>query len=218
MEDSADGSSRAPLFPHAAFDVVVIAASLGGRIALERLLAPLPADFPAPILAVQHGTASAPSYLAELLDRRLRLRCTGARDGETVQAGSVYIAPAGRHLPVTADGRCELTDGERVSFARPAGDLLFASAAESFGARTLALILTGRLFDGTAGALKVRSAGGMVLAQDPATCEAPDMPRSAIRAGAVQLVLPLEALTAALVRLVGPAAVPTALGHPVVAA
>ena len=191
-----------PLFPAAAFDAVVVACSLGGREALEQLLWPLPADFPAPLLVVQHVDADSPGYLPGLLARRTGLAVKHAEPGEPLRAGTVYVAPPGRHLLVTPEGRCARSDGPRVSFARPAADLLFTSAVAAFGARVLGVVLTGRLSDGAAGAVAIRGAGGVVLAQDPASCRAPEMPRAAIARGAAHFTLPPAALAAALVGLV----------------
>jgi two-component system chemotaxis response regulator CheB len=201
-EMSAFHTTSCPTFPHTAFDVVVVGASLGGRAVLEALLAPLPADFPAPILVAQHIDERMRSHLPELLARHSRMPVRHATAGERLQAGTVYVAPPGRHLLVADDARCALSDGPRVSFARPAVDLLFASAAEQFGARTLGLVLTGRLFDGAAGAAAIHAAGGVVIAQDPSSCRAAEMPRAAIRRGATRFTLPPSTLAAALVSLV----------------
>ncbi|MFL5619662.1 MAG: chemotaxis protein CheB [Gemmatimonadaceae bacterium] len=186
----------------AEFDVVVVAASLGGREALELLLAPLAADFPAPIVVVQHVGAHSPSYLPELLAKRTRLAVHHAASDETLRPSVVYVAPPGLHLLVGPDGRCVLSGAPPVAFSRPSADPLFVSAADMFGARTLGVILTGRLRDGTAGAEAIRRAGGVVLAQDPATCRAPEMPLAAIRQGTVHLVLPPASLGNALSVLV----------------
>ncbi len=186
----------------AAFDAVVIAASLGGRETLEELLAPLPADFPAPVLVAQHLHADSPGYLPTLLARRTRLVVKHAEPDEALRAGTVYVAPPARHLRVAAGGRCELANEPRINFARPAADPLFTSAAAVFGARVVGVVLTGRLFDGAAGAAAIRRAGGVVLVQEPASCRAPDMPRAAMRRGAAHLALPPAALAAALVGLV----------------
>ncbi len=194
------------------FDVVVIAASLGGREVLEAILDVLPADFPAPILVVQHQAEGGPGYLPDLLARRTRLSVRHAAAEGVLCPGTVYVAPPGRHLLVAAGGRCALSDGPRVSFARPAADLLFASAAEAFGARTLGVVLTGRLFDGAAGAAAIRRVGGVVLAQDPATCRAPGMPQAVIARRAAHLTLPPAALGAALVGLVAVPGMPAILG------
>lgn len=195
-----DPASHA-LFPASRVDAVVVAASLGGPRTLEEILGALPAAFPAPILVAQHLYGHSPSYLPQMLQRRTPLAVRHAVADDVLRAGVVYVAPPGRHLLVTAGGRCALLDEPRVSFARPAADLLFASAVDAFGARTLGVVLTGRLFDGAAGAQAIRRAGGLVLAQDPATCRAPEMPRAAIRQGPAHLVLPPSALAAALVRL-----------------
>jgi two-component system chemotaxis response regulator CheB len=213
--DSLDSTIRplgGALFPAAAFDAVVIAASLGGREVLERLLGALPVDFPAPVLVVQHQDPRSPGYLPELLARRTRLLVRHAEAGERLRAATVYVAPPGRHLLVDPDGRCALSEGPRVSFARPSADRLFASAAAAFGARVLGVVLTGRLFDGTAGAAEIRRAGGVVLAQEPGTCRAPDMPRAAMRSGAVHLALPPAALGAAVHGLVAVPGVPALFG------
>jgi len=182
----------------AEFDVVVMATSLGGREALEQLLAPLAADFPAPIVVVQHVDAHSPSYLPELLARSTRLAVRHAVEDEPLVASTVYVAPPGRHLLVGAERQCVLSTAPPVVFSRPSADPLFVSAAGVFGARTLGVILTGRLRDGTVGAQAIRRAGGVVLAQDPATCRAPAMPLAAILAGAVHVTLPVASLGSAL--------------------
>ena len=198
IPDSSGAIVSRPDRPFAAFDVVVVATSLGGREALEQLLQPLPADFSAPVLVVQHIDAQSPSYLPELLARRTRLAVKHAEAGEPIRAGTVYVAPPSRHLLVGMDRGCALSDAPAVHFARPAADPLFVAAAERFGARTLGVILTGRLSDGAHGAMAIREAGGVVLAQEPASCRAPEMPKAAIRRGAVHVVLPPAALGAAL--------------------
>jgi two-component system, chemotaxis family, protein-glutamate methylesterase/glutaminase len=184
------------------FDVVVVATSLGGRDALEQLLAPFPADFGAPILVVQHLDARVHSHLPELLARRTLLAVRHATAGETLRPATVYVASPDRHLTVGADRRCVLSDGPHVRYARPAADPLFVSAAGVFGARTLGVILTGGLRDGSSGADAIQHAGGVVLAQAPDTCRAASMPEAAIALGVVDLVLPLASLGAAVLALV----------------
>jgi two-component system chemotaxis response regulator CheB len=166
------------------------------------LLEPLRADFPAPIVVVQHLDAHAPSYLPELLARRTRLAVKSAGNGDALCASTVYIAAPGRHLVIGPDRRCLLSDEPPVRFSRPSADPLFGSAADVFGRRTLGVILTGRLTDGTIGAGAIRRAGGVVLAQEPATCRAPEMPEAAIQQGLVHVVLPPASLGAALSVLV----------------
>lgn len=190
------------LFDDAGFDVVVIAASLGGPQVLQQLVSALPVDFPAPILVVQHLSAGAPSSMAELLESRSRLRIEWAMDGARLRARTVYLAYPGRHLTVTGEGALKVTNGPRVSFALPAADLLFSSAAASFGPRALGVVLTGRLHDGAAGSEAIHKAGGVVLVQDPRTCRDAGMPGAVIRKGACDFVLPPEAIASALVSLV----------------
>src|SRR5688500_9037306 len=200
--DSVEPRGSAREVPFAAFDVVVVATSLGGREALELVLEPLTANFPAPVVVVQHMDAHAPSHLPEFLARRTRLAVKFAESGEPLRASTVYVATPGRHLVIGPDRRCVLSDEPPVRFSRPSADPLFESAAEVFGARTLGVILTGRLSDGAVGAGAIRRAGGVILAQDPVTCRAPEMPQSAIRHGLVHIALPPAALGAALCALV----------------
>jgi two-component system chemotaxis response regulator CheB len=174
--------------PTGPFDLVVIAASLGGLSALTTVLRGIPTDY--------H------SYLPDLLSRATDHVVTHARAGEVPEPGTVLIAPPGTHLELSAAGRCVLTDRPRVQFSKPAADPLFTSAARAFRTRTLGVVLTGRLSDGAEGAVQIRRAGGVVIAQDPATCAAPGMPSAAIARGAVDFVLPLSAISSAIVSLV----------------
>jgi two-component system chemotaxis response regulator CheB len=194
--------------PETAFEVVVIVASMGGLRTIGEILSHLPGDFSAPILVVQH-TRYYGGDIAALLGRRTQLEVKLATHGQQLRAGTVYVAPAERHLLVVppdvgtlSGARCGLSAGPRENFSRPAGDPLFRSAAECFGARTLGVVLTGRLNDGAAGALAIHHAGGVVIAQDPTTCVASGMPLAAIGYGCVDLVLPPDKIVCALVSLV----------------
>ena len=144
---------------------------------------------------------SGPRYLVELLAGSTVLPVHWARSAEALKPGHVYVAPPGHHITLSRFGRSRLNTGPRHNFVRPSSDLLFRSAADVLGDRVAAVILTGRLRDGAAGALDVRAAGGLVLAQDPATCAAPGMPNAAIATGAVHFVLPPRVIGAALVSL-----------------
>jgi two-component system chemotaxis response regulator CheB len=189
-------------FPNVAYNVVAIAASMGGLRALREILSALPADFPAAITVVQHLSPLFPSYLDECLNRHTPLRVKQAEEGELLRARTVYIAVPDKHLLVNTEGRVSLTDTPKVNFVRPAADKLFASVAISYKSRAIAVVLTGRQSDGRMGVLAITKHGGTVLAQDEATSECFDMPKAAISTGQVDLVLPLQAIASTLVSLV----------------
>ena len=191
-----------PPVPYAAFDLVAIVASLGGIEALPDVVAALPADFPAAVALCQHVGPRSPLALAHILGRHSRLPVSYAVHGEPISPGRIYAAPPDQHLMVSRDRRVMLSHGQKVKCCRPAGDPLLVSAAGTYGERTLGVILTGLNTDGAAGAQAIKWSGGMVLAQDQASCRAARMPLAAIATGCVDLVLPLEAIGPALVALV----------------
>src|SRR5437763_4916983 len=146
--------------PRAGFDVVAVAASAGGLSACCELLAHLPGDLPAAIVLVQHLDPKHPSLMAEILARRTRLRVKQAEDGDHLALGVVYVAPPDHHLLVDGDGALSLTRTAPVHFVRPSADLLFASVAESYGGRALAVVLTGSGRDGATGVRAIKAHGG----------------------------------------------------------
>lgn len=173
------------------FGIVAVTASAGGVQALSTLVRALPADFPVPVLVVQHLDPRHETLFAEILDRRSELRVKLAEDGEQAERGTIYVAPPDRHLLVDGDGVLSLSDGPREHFVRPAADVLFRSVAEAYGPRALVCVLTGTGRDGATGVSAVRASGGKVIAQDPDTAEFPGMPRAAVAGGHADLVLPL---------------------------
>jgi two-component system chemotaxis response regulator CheB len=177
--------------------MVVVGTSLGGMSALEIILRELMPDFPLPIAVVQHRgiDPAAQSELASLLQMHSAVPIVEAGDKDPIRGGTVYLAPSDYHLLVDGD-RFALSIDARVCHARPAIDVLFESAADSYGAALLALLLTGASADGTAGAQRVKERGGVVVAQDPKTAESAVMPQSAIRAGVVDRVMPLKEIAA----------------------
>ncbi|MER6664128.1 chemotaxis protein CheB [Amycolatopsis japonica] len=185
------------------YEIVAIGASAGGVKALLTVLEALPADFPVPVLIVQHLDPHHDTVLAELLDRRSRLRVKLAEDGEAATAGVAYVAPPDRHLLVGPGGELQLSRRDKVRFVRPSADLLFESVAETCGPAALVCVLTGTGFDGSAGAKAVSSRGGTVVAEDPSTAEFKGMPQAVVNAVAVDLTLPLEGIADALVALTG---------------
>jgi two-component system chemotaxis response regulator CheB len=130
------------------------------------------------------------------------LRVVEANDGEEMVPGTVYIARSGSHLMVRPKGVLSLDPGPPVRGFRPSCDVLLTSAAETFGTRTLGVILTGMGRDGARGLKEIRERGGRTIAQDKATCVVYGMPKEAVRLGAAEEVLPLDRIAPMLVQWV----------------
>jgi two-component system chemotaxis response regulator CheB len=157
------------------------------------LVAGLPQDFPAAMLVVTHIPAHTPSELYHILDRAGQLPALQAVDGEAIRRGHIYVASADRHLMVDGD-EIRLTRGPKENRSRPSINVLFRSAAYSFGPRVTGIILTGMLDDGVAGLWTIKDRGGMALVQSPEEAEYPSMPQSAIEHVEVDAVLPIAAM------------------------
>jgi len=181
--------------------VVALACSSGGLRAMREILAALPREFPVPIIIAQHRGDTRESYLPEILRTSTPLAVRDAQHGEPLTPGTVHLCPAGRHIQVTPAGTLSIIDGPRINFVRPSADLLFRSIAEVYGEQGAVVVLTGNGHDGSMGAWAVRKAGGVVIAQDDASADYPDMPRAAIDLGKADLVLPLERIPFALMCL-----------------
>lgn len=184
-----------------AFPVVVFGASFGAIRALSTILASLPEEFPAATAIVQHRS-NEPGLLAEALSFRSMRPVRDAAEGDRLSLGLIFLAPAGSHLLINPDGTLSLSDSPKVRSSRPAADVLFESAAECLSGRLIAVVLTGYDSDSTRGIEAVHRRGGRVVVQSPQTCEAPDMPVSALSTGCVDIVVPLSEIGPTLEELV----------------
>jgi two-component system, chemotaxis family, protein-glutamate methylesterase/glutaminase len=191
-----------PTFPP---KVLVIGSSTGGPQALNSLIAEISGVLQrAPVLITQHMPPTFTAVLAEHLARVAKRPVREAVDGEEIIAGTVYLAPGGKHMKVARrDGNAVIAieDGPLVNFCKPAVDPLFASAAEVWGNKVLALVLTGMGSDGLSGAKAVVAAGGHVMAQDEESSVVWGMPGQVTNAGLCSAVLPLPEIAAKLARL-----------------
>ncbi len=172
-------------------ELVIIAASTGGPAALGRVLPELKAEFPVPILVVQHMFPHFTGNLATDLNSKSRLRVKVAEDGEAVAAGSVYIAPGGVHMRLDAEKKISLENSPHVRGVKPAADVLFNSVAEIPGlSGVVAVILTGMGHDGENGLAHLKSKQKCVcLAQSEKTCVIYGMPRAVVERGLADIVL-----------------------------
>lgn len=177
--------------------VVVIAASTGGPAALMRLAPRFPKDFPAAVVLVQHMPPAFTSQFSVQLGEAASMRVKEAEANENLQPSVFYVCPGSHHLRISTSGRILLDDGPRISAYRPCADVALESAAAYAGANAIAVVLTGMGGDGARGAQAVKSARGTVFAQDEATSVIFGMPAEAIRTGAVDQVLPLDDIYAA---------------------
>jgi two-component system chemotaxis response regulator CheB len=185
--------------------VLLVGASTGGPQALHRFLGELNSVIDqAPVLVVQHMPPTFTTILAEHLARSVGRPAREAVDGEEVRSGQIYIAPGGCHMRVTRRNgtpTVALDDGPLVNFCKPAVDPLFDSAAEIWGGKNLAVVLTGMGCDGTRGAATLVEAGGAVIAQDEDSSVVWGMPGSVANAGLCSAVLPLDQLAPQIARL-----------------
>lgn len=183
-------------------EIVVVGTSLGGLDALKVLLSGLPPSFDLPIVIVQHRSKQSDEALVKLLSTETSLPVTEANDKDVIERGRVYCAPADYHLLVEP-GRFALSIDAPVNYSRPSIDVLFESAADTYGAQVVGVLLTGASKDGAIGCARIKACGGVTLVQDPATALAQTMPAAAISAQAADHVLPLTDIPLALVQLCG---------------
>jgi two-component system chemotaxis response regulator CheB len=188
-----------------AVEAVVIGSSTGGPNALTTILEALPADFPAPVLIVQHLPENFTTFLAKRLDSACTLIVREAKGGAPVTPGTVWIAQGNHHLETrSTDSGIELTtnSGPLVNSCRPAADVLFHTVAECYGPAVLAVVLTGMGQDGLAGCRAISAAGGQVIVQDRSTSVVWGMPGQVAEAGLAEAVLPVEEIGPEIVRRV----------------
>jgi two-component system, chemotaxis family, protein-glutamate methylesterase/glutaminase len=176
-------------------DIVVVAASAGGIEALRGLLSQVPEPLSATLLIVLHVPAAGGKVLPKILGRAGRLPASAAADGEAPLPGHVYVAPPDCHMLLVGD-KIRLSQGPRHNGHRPAADPLFISAALSGGPHTIAVVLSGTLDDGAAGAAAVERRGGVVAVQDPGESAYDGMPRAAMAATRSPRVMRLAELAA----------------------
>jgi two-component system, chemotaxis family, protein-glutamate methylesterase/glutaminase len=206
-------SSAVPTKASSPIELVVIGLSTGGPSALEQLLPRLPADFPVPVLIVQHMPKLFTGALAERLDKSCALRVKEAYENAMIRPGTIWLAPGDAHMEVgPGNGLTDRHDGglagrssrvrlhqrEPLNHCRPAVDYLFLSAARMYGASALALVMTGMGADGLDGARAVHESGGVVLAQDEASSAVWGMPGKVTEAGIASATLPLAEIASAL--------------------
>jgi two-component system, chemotaxis family, protein-glutamate methylesterase/glutaminase len=190
----------APLIPaDQRFPVVVMGASTGGPATVMRLAPGFTRDFPAAVFLVQHMPASFTTQYATQLAEFTSIRVKEAEASEAVQPGTLYICPGAQHLRVTPTGRIELDAASgRINGYLPNIDVTMETVAAYAGAMSIGVVLTGMGADGANGAKAIKSAGGMVLAQDEATCVIFGMPAEAIKLAAVDQVLGIDDIYAAI--------------------
>jgi two-component system, chemotaxis family, protein-glutamate methylesterase/glutaminase len=177
-------------------DIAVIGGSWGGFDVVKQLLGALSADLDlAVVIALHRGAGGPDGALVSALQALCALPVIEVDDKADVAAGRVHVAPADYHLFIE-DGHFELSIDAPVGFSRPSIDVVFDSAAEAYGSRVVGVLLTGANADGAEGMRRIKARGGMTLVQEPRTAERAEMPEAAIATGAVDRVLPVEAIAA----------------------
>lgn len=190
------------------FQVLCIGASTGGPTAVQKVISGLGRNFPLPVLYVQHIEIGADAKMVEWFNSTCsNISVKLAENGETAKAGVVYMAPADKHLVidfVKSSGApvIALTDEMPVRFLRPAVDKLFFSAAEHYGERCLATLLTGMGRDGADGCKAIKDAGGFTIVEDESTCAVFGMPAAAIEVGGASIVRPRGEISQLILRLI----------------
>jgi two-component system chemotaxis response regulator CheB len=173
---------------------VVIGASAGAFEALSVILPALPERFNLPVMVVVHVPPDRRSVLAELFQAKCKIPVREAQDKEPISAGTIYFAPPDYHLLTELDKSLALSSDEPVLYSRPSIDVLFESAADTYGPALIGVVLTGANEDGARGLQAVAKAGGVAIVQSPEEAFASAMPEAAMAICSTALVMPLEAI------------------------
>ena len=197
---------RAPAFRLQDFRIVLIGTSTGGPVALQKVLTALPANFPLPLLLVQHMPASFTPAFAQRLDGLCAIRVKEASDGDGLESGLALLAPGGRQMVLESRAgkvRVRIVDSDPDQHYRPCVDVSFQSVAPVFGRQVLAIIMTGMGADGREGVRLLKEKGAQVWTQDEASCVVFGMPAAVAEAGLSDRVLPVDEIGTLLARGVG---------------
>lgn len=162
------------------YQAIVVGASAGGLYALSSILKQLPADYPIPVVVVQHRSKDQSDLLEDVLQSKCKIKIKQADEKEKIKGGTVYIAPPDYHLLVENDMTFSLSYDELVLYSRPSINVLFESAAIAYQDELVGIILTGANNDGAAGISMIKKYGGLTIAQAPAEAQFPFMPGASI--------------------------------------
>ena len=191
----AERPSHAHLSPapkRKAYKLVAIGTSTGGPVALQRVLTQLPANFPAPIVLIQHMPAAFTKAFAERLDKLCQISVKEAEDGDILRPGLALLAPGGKQMMVDGRGAVKILPGDERLNYKPCVDITFGSAAKSYGDKVLAVVLTGMGADGREGARLLKQGGSHVWAQDEASCVIYGMPMAIVKADLADAIYSLD--------------------------
>lgn len=185
-------AARSPAPKRKAYKLVAIGTSTGGPVALQRVLTQLPANFPAPIVLIQHMPAAFTKAFADRLDKLCRIRVKEAEDGDVLRPGLALLAPGGKQMMIDGRGAVRILPGDDRLNYKPCVDVTFGSAAKSFHDKVLAVVLTGMGADGREGARLLKQSGSQVWAQDEASCVIYGMPMAIVKANLSDAVYGLD--------------------------
>ena len=192
-----DRETARPRDRETSYQLIVIGCSLGGMHALQTIIKALPKDFCVPIVIAQHRHKNSSEGLPAYFRRSTQYNVVDADDKQWIEPGHVYLAPADYHLLIEKTGgrgELHLSVDEAVRHSRPSIDVLFESAADAYGAHLIGVVLTGSNEDGARGAKRIKERGGLVVVEDPATAESPEMPAAVAAMVHVDRILPLESI------------------------
>ena len=184
------------------YQLLAIGTSTGGPVALQNVLTKLPANFPYPIVLIQHMPGTFTTAFAARLNSLCNIQVKEAVDGDPVQPGHAYLAPGGRQMLFEGRAgatRLRIVDGNDKVNYKPCVDITFASAAKTYGGKVLAVVLTGMGADGREGARLLKAQGATIWAQDEATCVVYGMPQAVAKAGLASESLPLPLIGEAII-------------------
>ncbi|MBC3244396.1 protein-glutamate methylesterase/protein-glutamine glutaminase [Pseudomonas lurida] len=189
---TAPAAAHSPAPKRKAYKLVAIGTSTGGPVALQRVLTQLPANFPAPIVLIQHMPAAFTKAFAERLDKLCRISVKEAEDGDILRPGLALLAPGGKQMMVDGRGAIKILPGDERLNYKPCVDITFGSAAKSYGDKVLAVVLTGMGADGREGARLLKQGGSAIWAQDEASCVIYGMPMAIVKADLADAVYSLD--------------------------
>ncbi|MFQ6370341.1 protein-glutamate methylesterase/protein-glutamine glutaminase [Shewanella sp. YIC-542] len=185
------------------YKLLLIGTSTGGPVALQRILTRFPANYPLPIVLIQHMPAAFTPAFAARLNSLCQIQVKEAASADVMRPGCAYLAPGGMQMMVErmgTGGRIKIVAGSAEMNYKPSVDITFASAAKAFGGDVLATILTGMGADGREGARLLKNAGATIWAQDEASCVVYGMPQAVTVAGISSHSIPLDSMADAILR------------------